>query len=94
MATDLMIGMAHQPGTLAAACDALGRAGVNIEGAFGTVIDGQPGLHVLVAESGTPRAPSSTPASTSSPSARSWRYRSRTGQGPGPHCSGGSPTPA
>jgi hypothetical protein len=52
MATDLMIGMAHQPGTLAAACDALGRAGVNIEGAFGTVIDGQPGLHVLVAESG------------------------------------------
>ena len=39
MATDLMIGMAHQPGTLAAACDALGRAGVNIEGAFGTVID-------------------------------------------------------
>ena len=50
MTTDLMIGMAHHPGTLAAACDALGHAGVNIEGAFGTVIDGHPELHVLVAD--------------------------------------------
>ena len=40
MTTDLMIGMAHHPGTLAAACEALGHAGVNIEGAFGTVTDG------------------------------------------------------
>jgi hypothetical protein len=50
MTTDLMIGMAHHPGTLAAACDALGHAGVNIEGAFGTVIAGHPELHVLVAD--------------------------------------------
>ena len=50
MTTDLMIGMAHHPGTLAAACDALGHAGVNIDGAFGTVTGGHPELHVLVAD--------------------------------------------
>ena len=31
-ARKVMIGMAHHPGTLAAACDALGHAGVNIDG--------------------------------------------------------------
>jgi hypothetical protein len=51
MPTDLMIGMAHHPGTLAAACEALGHAGVNIEGAFGTVTEGRPELHALVADS-------------------------------------------
>ena len=51
MTTDLMIGMAHHPGSLAAACEALGHAGVNIEGAFGTVTEGHPELHVLVADS-------------------------------------------
>ena len=50
MTTDLTISLAHQPGTLAAACDALGRAGVNIEAASGHVVDGDPELHVLVAD--------------------------------------------
>ena len=50
MTTDLTISLAHHPGTLAAACDALGRAGVNIEAASGHVVDDQPELHVLVAD--------------------------------------------
>jgi hypothetical protein len=50
MTTDLTIALAQRPGTLADACEALGRVGVNIEGAFGTVFDGHPQLHVLVAE--------------------------------------------
>lgn len=50
MTTDLTIGLANRPGTLAAACDALGRAGVNIEGAAGLVLDDRPVLHVLVAD--------------------------------------------
>lgn len=52
MTTDLTIGLANQPGTLATACEALGRAGINIEGACGVVVDGRPELHVLVADSG------------------------------------------
>jgi hypothetical protein len=50
MTTDLTIGLAHQPGTLAAACEALGHAGVNIEAACGLVPDGRPELHILVAD--------------------------------------------
>jgi hypothetical protein len=50
MTTDLSIGMVNRPGTLADACEALGRVGVNIDGAFGTVVDGRPELHVLVAD--------------------------------------------
>jgi hypothetical protein len=50
MTTDLTIGLAHQPGNLAAACEALGHAGVNIEAACGLVIDDHPELHVLVAD--------------------------------------------
>ncbi len=50
MTTDLTIGLANQPGNLAAACEALGHAGVNIEAACGLVISGQPELHVLVAD--------------------------------------------
>lgn len=52
MTTDLTIGLANRPGTLAAACEALGRAGVNIDGACGVVVDGRPELHVLVEDSG------------------------------------------
>jgi hypothetical protein len=48
MTTDLSIGLANRPGSLAAACDALGHAGVNIEAACGVVVDGRPELHVLV----------------------------------------------
>jgi hypothetical protein len=51
MATDLTIALVDQPGTLAKASDALGRAGVNIDGACGYVCDGQGVYHVLVADS-------------------------------------------
>lgn len=48
MAIDLTISLAHRPGTLAEASDALGRAGVNIEGACGLVSEGSGVFHVLV----------------------------------------------
>lgn len=50
MTTDLTIGLANQPGSLAAACEALGRAGVNIEAACGVVVAEQTELHVLIAD--------------------------------------------
>jgi hypothetical protein len=49
MPTDLTIGLLDRPGTLAQASDALGRAGINIDGAAGYVCeDGQGRYHVLV----------------------------------------------
>ena len=51
MATDLTVGLMDRPGTLAQASDALGRAGINIEGACGFVCAGQGVYHVLVADS-------------------------------------------
>lgn len=48
MLTDLTVRLLNQPGTLLNASDALGRAGVNIEGACGYVCDGQGTYHVLV----------------------------------------------
>ena len=48
MATDLMVGLVNRPGTLALASDALGRAGINIEGACGFVCGEQGVYHVLV----------------------------------------------
>jgi hypothetical protein len=48
MTTDLTIGLIDRPGTLAQASDALGRAGVNIEGACGFVTDDRSVFHVLV----------------------------------------------
>jgi hypothetical protein len=48
MATDLTIALADAPGSLATASDALGRAGVNIDGACGYVCDRQGVYHVLV----------------------------------------------
>jgi hypothetical protein len=50
MTTDLTIGLANQPGSLGAACEALGHAGVNIEAACGLIVDARPELHILVAE--------------------------------------------
>ena len=50
MTTDLTIGLLDRPGTLARASDALGRAGVNIEGACGYVCEGQGTYHVLVSD--------------------------------------------
>jgi hypothetical protein len=48
MTTDITVGLVNQPGTLLRASDALGRAGVNVEGACGYVCDGQGVFHVLV----------------------------------------------
>jgi len=48
MATDLTVGLINRPGTLAQASDALGRAGINIDGACGFVCGGQGVFHVLV----------------------------------------------
>jgi hypothetical protein len=48
MTTDFTIELVDRPGTLARASDALGRAGVNIEGACGYVADGRGVFHVLV----------------------------------------------
>ena len=50
MTTDLTIGLIDRPGTLADACDTLGRAGVNIEGACGYVCDVRGVFHVLVGD--------------------------------------------
>jgi len=48
MATDLTVGLIDRPGTLAQVSDALGRAGINIEGACGFVCEGIGVFHVLV----------------------------------------------
>jgi hypothetical protein len=48
MPTDLTVGLMNRPGTLAQASDALGRAGINIDGACGFVCGGQGVYHVLV----------------------------------------------
>ena len=48
MTTDITVGLVNQPGTLSRASDALGRAGINIEGACGYVCDGQGVFHLLV----------------------------------------------
>jgi hypothetical protein len=48
LATDITLALVDQPGTLAKASDALGRAGVNIDGACGYVCDAQGVFHVLV----------------------------------------------
>ncbi len=46
MAKDLTIRLEDQPGTAAAALDALGRAGINIEGGYGNAREGV--FHVLI----------------------------------------------
>ena len=48
MATDLTVGLVNRPGSLLRASEALGRSGVNIEGACGFVCEGQCVYHVLV----------------------------------------------
>lgn len=50
MTFDLTISLLDRPGSLAAACDALGRAGVNIEGACGFVCQGLGVFHLLVGD--------------------------------------------
>lgn len=51
MPTDFTIALPDRPGSLAKASDALGRAGINIEGACGYVCEGEGRYHVLVEES-------------------------------------------
>jgi hypothetical protein len=48
MATDVTVDLINRPGTLAQASDALGRAGVNIEGACGFICGDEALYHVLV----------------------------------------------
>jgi len=50
MVSDLTISLANRPGTLAQALDALGHAGVNIDGACGFAEDDRGILHVLVVD--------------------------------------------
>jgi hypothetical protein len=56
MATDLTVWLADQPGAMAGACEALGAAGINIDGccAYPAGTAGQ--LHVLVDEAAAARA--------------------------------------
>jgi len=48
MAIDLTVRLVNQPGTLLRASDALGRAGINIEGACGYVCGTEGVYHVLI----------------------------------------------
>jgi hypothetical protein len=48
MATDLTVGLADRPGTMAEATAALARAGINIRGACGYVCDDLGVFHILV----------------------------------------------
>lgn len=50
MPTDITISVLDEPGSLARASHALGRAGVNIEGACGYVCEGRGVYHVLVSD--------------------------------------------
>ena len=56
MATDLTVWLADQPGAMAGACEALGNAGINIDGccAYPAGTAGQ--LHILVDEAVAARA--------------------------------------
>jgi hypothetical protein len=48
MAKDLTVMLEDRPGSLAGACEALGRAGINIDGSCAYRADGGDHLHVLV----------------------------------------------
>ena len=48
MATDLTVYLDDRPGRVAAVGEALGAAGVNLEGGFALVVGGQGIMHVLV----------------------------------------------
>ena len=56
MATDLTIHLEDRPGTLADLAEALGNAGVNIEGACGFPCEGRGVIHVLVEDAAAARA--------------------------------------
>jgi hypothetical protein len=55
MPTDLSIALENRPGTLADALEAIGRAGLNIEGAGGFPVAGEAILHILVMDAAAAR---------------------------------------
>jgi hypothetical protein len=55
MATDLMVGMEDRPGQLARLGEALGGAGVNVDGFFATTEGGRGQVHVLVEDASAAR---------------------------------------
>ncbi len=56
MPTDLTVYLENKPGTLADVGEALGRAGINIDGACGFPAEGRGVLHVLVDDAGAARS--------------------------------------
>ena len=56
MVKDLAISMEDRPGTLADAGEALGKAGINIEGFAGFAVDGRGLMHILVDDAAAARA--------------------------------------
>lgn len=56
MATDLSISVSDEPGGLAKAAEALGAAGVNVEGVAGLGGHGSGHIHLLVEDTGGARA--------------------------------------
>ncbi len=56
MATDFMISMRDEPGELAKLGEALGAAGVNIEGVCGFGMEGRGMIHICVLDAATARA--------------------------------------
>jgi hypothetical protein len=55
MAKDLAVELADRPGTLAAMGEALGKAGVNIEGLCGVPVGGKAVVHILVEDAAAAR---------------------------------------
>jgi hypothetical protein len=55
MATDLTVILADRPGTLAAMGEALGNAGINVDGMCGFPCGGEGVLHILVEDAGAAR---------------------------------------
>jgi hypothetical protein len=56
MASDLTVTLEDRPGALADMGDALGRAGVNIDGVAGATGSGSPQIHILVEDAEAARA--------------------------------------
>jgi hypothetical protein len=56
MASDLTVTLEDRPGALADMGDALGRAGVNIDGIAGATGSGSPQIHILVEDAEAARA--------------------------------------
>ena len=56
MASDLTINLENKPGTLAQVGEALGNAGINIEGVAGMADAGSGAVHLLVTDAGLARS--------------------------------------